>query len=253
MNKNDKISIVMPNYNSSLFLEKTINSIKNQTYGRWELIIIDDNSNSETKELLKKIKKNKKIKVHYLLSNKGDGFCRLYGIKKSKYKYIAFIDSDDIWNKNKLLFQYNFMIKNNYNFTYTAYTAFKRYNNSIKEWKIFPKKKFNFNSFIKDTSIATSSMMINKEIIKKIKLSNSPNFDDFYFKCQILKKVKFAYGLNKYLLRYRISSKSLSTNKFRNLFWLWEINRKFNKLNFVHSLISLISISVNSLKKYGFK
>lgn len=95
--------------------------------------------------------------------------------------------------------------------------------------------------------------MINKEIIKKIKLSNSPNFDDFYFKCQILKKVKFAYGLNKYLLRYRISSKSLSTNKFRNLFWLWEINRKFNKLNFVHSLISLISISVNSLKKYGFK
>ena len=79
-----KISIIMPNYNSQNYLRETIKSITQQTYQNWELIIVDDNSNIKTKNILKSFKNNKRIKVFFLKQNKGDGYCRIYGIKKSK-------------------------------------------------------------------------------------------------------------------------------------------------------------------------
>jgi teichuronic acid biosynthesis glycosyltransferase TuaG len=249
-----EIDIILPNFNSSKFIDKTISSIINQSFKKWRLIIIDDASDIKTKNILQKYKKNKKIKIFFLKSNKGDGFCRIFGIKKANSKFIAFIDSDDIWKKNKLKLQLNFMNKNKYEFTYTAYTAFFKKNNFSTKRKILPPNKLDFHNFINNTSIATSSMMIRKKFIKKLKLSKSPNFEDFYLKCQILKTIKFAYCLNKYLLEYRLRSNSLSTkSRLKNLFWIWKINRKFNKLNFLDSLISLISISLNSIRKYGLK
>ena len=84
MNKNIKISIILPNYNSQKYLIKTIKSILNQSFKYWELIIVDDNSNLETINILNKLKKNKKIKIFFLNKNNGDGYCRIFGIKKSK-------------------------------------------------------------------------------------------------------------------------------------------------------------------------
>ena len=95
--------------------------------------------------------------------------------------------------------------------------------------------------------------MINKKILNNIKLSKSPNFEDYFLKCQILKKINFAYCIQKNLLNYRIKDQSLSKNKFRNVYWLWKINREFNGLSFLKNIISLLSISYNSIKKYGFK
>tara|TARA_X000000950_G_scaffold179293_1_gene217514 strand:- start:241 stop:996 length:756 start_codon:yes stop_codon:yes gene_type:complete len=251
MNKNIKISIILPNYNSQKYLIKTIKSILNQSFKNWELIIVDDNSNFETINILHKLKNNKKIKIFFLNKNKGDGYCRIFGIKKSKSKLIAFIDSDDIWKKNKLKIQYDFMKKNNFNFSFTNYTPFR--NNRYFLNTIYPPKKLNFNSFIRDTSIATSSMMIDKKLLSNIKLSKSPNFEDYFLKCQILKKINFAYCIQKNLLNYRIKDRSLSKNKLRNVYWLWRINREFNRLSFFKNIISLLSISYNSIKKYGFK
>ncbi len=116
MKKTVEISIIMPNYNSYEYLERTIQSVIKQSFANWELIIIDDKSNLETQKILRKYKKNKKIKVFFLKSNKGDGYCRIFGIKKSSSNLIAFLDSDDIWKKNKLKLQYNFMKKNDYDF-----------------------------------------------------------------------------------------------------------------------------------------
>ena len=251
MKKTVEISIIMPNYNSYEYLERTIQSVIKQSFANWELIIIDDKSNLETQKILRKYKKNKKIKVFFLKSNKGDGYCRIFGIKKSSSNLIAFLDSDDIWKKNKLKLQYNFMKKNDYDFTYTSYEAIKENGKSIKI--IFPPKKFSYKTFINNTSIATSSIIVRKIFLRNLKLSNSPNFEDYYLKCQILKKIKYAYCLQKNLLRYRLRNNSLSKSKLRNVFWLWQINRKFNKLGLYASLISLIMVSLKSLKKYGLK
>ena len=97
-----KIDIILPNYNSSKFIFQTINSILKQTYKNWKLIIVDDFSDTQTKNILKEISKRKNIKVFYLNKNHGAGFCRNFAIKKSNSPYVAFIDSDDIWEKDKL-------------------------------------------------------------------------------------------------------------------------------------------------------
>ena len=246
-NKNN-IDIILPNYNSSKFLNQTLNSIIMQTYKNWKLIIIDDCSDDKTKNILKKYSKDKRIKIFWLKKNNGAGFCRNYGIKKSKSPYVAFIDSDDVWKKNKLEKQIIFMKKNNYSFSYTNYETF-----GDKRKIIIPPLRFDYKSFINNTSIGTSTMMVKRKELKNIKFTNSKICEDYYFKCKLLKRVKFAFCLNKFLTRYRIRHNSMQSSNIKNIFWIWKINRDFNKLGIINNLTSIINISINSIKKYGGK
>ncbi len=249
MKKNKKkVDIILPNFNSAPFIEKTINSIITQTYKNWKLIIVDDFSNHRTKTILKKFSKHKKIRIIWLKKNYGAGYCRNLAIRKSNSPFIAFIDSDDIWKKNKLDKQVSFMIKNNFSFTYTNYETF-----GIKTRKVKNPSKLDFFKFIKNTSIATSTMMVRRDKIKNIKFTNSKICEDYYFKCKLLRRVKFAYCLNQYYTKYRIRKNSLQSKNFRNLYWIWKINNDFNKLDLFSNFSSLINISLNSLRKYGLK
>ena len=245
---NASVDIILPNYNSEKYIDESIQSVIKQNYQNWKLIIIDDNSDHKTKEILKKYENSKKIKIYWLKKNRGAAYCRNYGIKNSKSSYIAFLDSDDSWGKSKLKKQINFMKTNNYEFTYTNYITTGK-----KKIKIKPPYKLSFSTFIKNTSIGTSTMIIKRKIIKNIKFTNTQICEDYFFKCKILKKIKFAYGFNKYLTRYRIRKNSLQSNKFRNFYWIWKINREYNRLNFFQNLNSLFFISINSIRKYGFK
>ena len=244
----DYIDIISPNFNSSKFLKQTLKSILAQTYKNWRLIIIDDCSDYKTIDILKKYIKDQRIKIFWLKKNKGAGFCRNYAIKKTKSPYIAFIDSDDIWEKTKLEKQINFMTQNNYLFTYTYYETFGE-----KKKIISPPLKFNFSDFIHNTSIATSTMMVKRSEIKNIKFTNTKICEDYFFKCKLLKKVNYAFCLNKFLTKYRIRKNSLQSNIFRNFFWIWKINKDYNKLNLLENFFSLLHISINSVKKYNGK
>jgi len=246
-----KVSIILPNYNSSKTIKETISSVLNQTYKNWELIIIDDNSDKKTKSILSKFKKFKKIKTFYLNRNKGVAYCRNLAIKKSKSYYLAYIDSDDLWERNKLKLQINFMQKNNYFFTYTNYKTFK-IKCSIK-YTILAPKKFTFDSFVKNTSIATSTMIVKRSITNKIKFSDTKICEDYYYKCQLLRKTGNAYCHSSFLTEYQIRSDSLQSNRIRNLYWIWKINKSLNHFSILKNLVSIFFISLNSLKKYGFR
>jgi len=253
-NLNDiKVGIVLPNYNSAPYLEETINSIINQTFKNWKLIIVDGNSNNETQQILKKYIDYKKIDIIFLKKNKKAGFCRNLAIRSCKADYIAFIDSDDLWEKDKLYKQLDFMIKNKYYFTYTNYQPFKNDKKENKFREIVPEKFFTFEKFIKNTSIATSTMIAKKSVIENIKFSNTKICEDYFFKCQILKKVHYAYCLSENLMKYRIRRGSLQSNKIRNLYWIWYINKNYNKMIIFKNFWSIFCISINSIKKYGFK
>ena len=170
------IDIILPNYNSALYIEDTIKSVINQTYKNWKLIIVDDCSDKNTKLILKKFSKHKKIKIIWLNKNKGAGYCRNLAIQKSNSQYIAFIDSDDIWKKNKLRSQINFMSKQNYSFSYTDYETF-----GVKIKKIKKRSNLNFTIFIKNTSIDTSTMIIKRKSIHNDRFTNTNICEDFFF------------------------------------------------------------------------
>ena len=245
--KQIKVDIILPNFNSSDYIRETIKSIIGQTFTNWKLIIVDDCSDKKTKTILQKFSKNKKIKIFWLKKNKGAGFCRNLAIKKSNSPYLAFIDSDDIWKKDKLETQLRFMENNNYLFTYTNYETFGK-----RTKFIFPAKEYDFKKFVNDTSICTSTMIIKRNILKNIEFTNSKICEDYFFKCKILRNCN-AYCLDDFLTKYRVRNNSLQSSSLKNFYWIWKINKQYNKFNFFENLSSLILISLNSLRKYGLK
>ena len=86
-----------------------------------------------------------------------------------------------------------------------------------------------------------------------VEFTNTKICEDYFFKCNILKRINYAFCFNKILTRYRIRKDSLQGNNFKNLYWIWKINKMYNKLNFFENILSIISISINSLKRYGLK
>ena len=141
-----------------------------------------------------------------------------------------------------------YMEKNSFDFTYTYQKTF-----GLKSKKIKPPQKLNFDDFTKNTSIATSTMVLKKKATKNMYFTETAICEDYFFKCKILKKIKHAYCLKNYLTKYRVRQGSLQSSKIKNFFWIWKINYKYNKFNFFENLKSLLFISFNSIKKYGFK
>ena len=254
INKNISVDIILPNYNKFNFLDEAINSVLDQTFKNWHMYIIDDHSTDNSWSIIKKYSNLDNVTHIRLNKNKGPSFCRNYAMRISKSKYISFIDSDDTWKSTKLERQINFMEKNNLSFTYTDYTPFFQTNGkkNYKE-KTFLKDTFDFNTFIKNSSINTTTMIIRRSILgvhrfKKIKI-----MEDYLFKCQLLQNNNIAKKLDEDLAFYRILNTSRSSYRLKNIFWLWHINKYYNKLNLFKNLISILYISISSLKKYGFK
>jgi teichuronic acid biosynthesis glycosyltransferase TuaG len=248
------VDVILPNYNKAEFLEESINSVISQTYRNWHLYIIDDHSDDNSLKIINKFSDLKNITIITLRKNKGPSFCRNYAMRISKAKYIAFIDSDDSWSKNKLEMQILFMEKNNLTFTYTDYTPFFEKNGLKKTKKrTFLIDSFNFETFINNSSINTTTMIISRSILgthrfKKIKL-----LEDYLFKCELLKNNNVAKKLDEDLAFYRILTNSRSSQRLRNIYWLWHINKNYNKLNFFGNFMSIFFIAINSVKKYGIK
>ena len=122
------VDIILPTYNCEKYIEETLDSIVSQSFQNWKLIIVDDASQDTSVKIITKYLSDRRIKLISLETNKGAGFCRNLGIRNSESEYIAFIDSDDLWEKDKLLKQIDFMKINKYNFTYTNYLTFSRAN-----------------------------------------------------------------------------------------------------------------------------
>lgn len=248
------VDVILPNYNKFNFLEEAIDSVLNQTFKNWKLYIIDDASTDESLSIIKKFSNQSNISIIKLKKNMGPSFCRNYAIRISDSKYISFIDADDTWDKFKLEKQIYFMEKNNINFSYTDYIPFFETNKKkIYKKRTNLKDTFNFKSFIKNSSINTTTMIIKRSILNNLKFKKIKLMEDYLFKCNLLKKNNIARKLDENLATYRILDKSRSSKRLKNISYLWNINKNYNKLSFLKNCISIICISINSIKKYGLK
>ncbi len=248
------VDVILPNFNKEKYLEEAIQSVINQSYKYWKLYIIDDCSDDNSINILNKYNNYENIIIKKLSKNKGPSFCRNFGLRISSAEYVAFIDSDDYWTENKLDDQISFMYKNDYNFTFTDYTPFLQ----LKDKKKFLKptdilEKFNLKKFTLNSSINTTTMIVSRSIIKNLKFKKIKKLEDYLFKCEILKKGFIAKKYKSNSAFYRILKTSRSSDRIKNLFYLWQINSKYLNYNFFNNLFSIFMISINSLKKYGLK
>ena len=245
----DLISIVTPVYNAEKYLEKTILSVLSQTYKKWELLLINDFSTDNSYELIEKYSQlDERIKCINNLKNEGAAFSRNRGIEISRGEYVAFLDSDDLWDNRKLESQIDFMKKNNLEICHSDYNFIDDDDNFIKI--IRTAKKITYQSLLKENQIRTSFLMIKKLALIDIKFPNVKH-EDFAFFLNVLKK-NGIYSLKNNMIGggYRVSTNSLSANKLKSAKWTWEIYRSFLKFNVLKSSYYFLFYAFRGLKKY---
>ena len=208
----------MPVYNSSRFVSEAIESVITQSYTHWELIIVDDASTDGSPQIIEKLSGNHP-NVHFikLSTNKGPGFCRNKAIAMAQGNYIAFLDSDDLWAKDKLQFQLDFMQKNNCAVSYSSYLhideAGNLLNKRIKAMPILTYKKQLRNNYI-----GNLTGIYNVDSLGKIMSPEIPKRQDWALWLEAIKRSKKpAKGIAKDLAFYRIRKDSMSANKIELL------------------------------------
>lgn len=249
MSKKPLISIVIPYHKKKKYFASTINSINCQTLKNYEIILVyDDSDLNELQFVRKKLDKIDKKKI---LINKriiGPGLSRNKGIFASRGDYIAFCDADDIWNKNKLKLQTEFMNKNKLNFSHTSYHIIDSKNDKIGKFNI--KSKIFYNDLLKSCDIGLSSVMLKKNLlIKKKKFCKLKTKEDYFLWLNIIKDIKSIYGLNKLLVSWRYTKGSLSDSFFQKISDAFELYYKYERHNMIISLLYVIRLSFYALIK----
>ena len=246
--KNPLISIIITYYRKKDYIKKTLNSIAGQSYKNYELILVDDDKiKDELKYLTTLLNKFYKKKLIINKNNIGVSKSRNLALRFCKGDYIAFIDSDDIWKKNKLKFQVSFMIKNSSLFTFTSYNVINDSGKFLSCRKVF--MDANYKSLIESNFIGLSTVMINKKIYRNIKFPNLKTQEDFALWLNLIKRGYKLIHINKVLSSWRKSKNSLSANKFQKIKDAFKLFNKYENKNFIFSIYSVLVLTYNKLKK----
>ncbi len=242
------VSIIMPYFRKKKYVKQSIMSVLSQSYQNFELILIYDDDNSDELAFINQlIKLDNRIKLVVNKKNLGAGYSRNEGIKISKGLYVAFLDGDDIWNKEKLSKQINSMKKNNLSITHTSYEIINEDGKKIGE-RIA--KDMNFKKLIKSCDIGLSSVVALKEIFNdKLKFPNLKTKEDFVLWLKITENGQNINAIDERLLQWRKSSNSLSSSTFRKLVDGYNVYRKYLNYGILKSIYCLFVLSVNFLRK----
>lgn len=247
MNYKKMVSVIIPLYNSEKYIETTIESVINQTYKNWELLIIDDNSKDNGVVIVKEyIKKDSRIKLLVNSQNMGAAKTRNYGIKEAKGEYIAFLDSDDLWNCDKLEKQINFMEKNNYSVTYTGFKKVFIDTPQKGEYISKHKESLSYKELLKANWLSTFTVIYNQEILGKKYFPDIRAGQDYGLWLDLAKENGKIYGMDEILGTYRVHVGSLSSNKIRRIKLLWKLYREYNKLSILDSIRYLFTSTIYS-------
>jgi len=243
------VSIIMPYYKKKEFVGIAIESILSQTYQDFEVIIVYDDENLEDFNYIKNFENNDlRIKVIKNKSKIGAGLSRNIGIKNSLNKFIAFLDCDDVWEKNKLQDQIRFMNENKIDFSFTAYDIIDYSNKKIGERKA--KRILNFNDLIKSCDIGLSTVILKKELIDDdCQFASLTTKEDYVLWLKIAKKNVKLYGINDTLVKWRKLDNSLSSNTMQKLIDGFKVYNKYMNYNKIISIIYLLRLSLNYLIK----
>ncbi|VEB76585.1 Chondroitin polymerase [Providencia rustigianii] len=243
--ENNLVSIIMPAYNAENTITESIESIINQSYQDWELIITDDCSTDNTLLIIKHYESiEKRIKVIKNSINLGVAESRNLSISISKGKFICFLDSDDIWFPNKIEKQIS-ILNSGWNAVCSNYETFNA--EGIINIRFSP-EIITYNDMLRSCFIGNLTGIYNAHNVGKI-YQKKIGAEDYLMWLSVLKITKNAYCVQEPLAKYRIRDTSLSSNKVRSIKWQWNIYRKELKLNFTQSVYYLCCYIYHALKK----
>ncbi|MDH2363809.1 glycosyltransferase family 2 protein [Priestia megaterium] len=244
------VSIVTPMFNSEKYIKDAINSVISQEYKNWEMIIIDDGSKDKSQEIVRKfILKDNRIKLFIQEQNSGVVAARNKGISQAQGRYLAFLDSDDMWHPKKLSMQVELMNREDVAFCFSSYEIM-RDNGQLSGKIIKVPKTVNYHQLLRGNIIGCLTVLIDQQKISSIKMPNIRH-EDYATWLSILNTYNLtAYGLNKPLAYYRRAENSLSSNKLKTIRWSWNIFKKHLNMGNLESSYRIAIFAITVAKKY---
>lgn len=213
------------------------------------MIIVDDCSKDNSKKIIKELAvKDKRIKPIFLEKNVGAAKARNVAIRQAKGKYVAFLDSDDLWNPKKLEKQLSFMCENDIAFSYTNYQFMSENGANLSNIILAP-KKMTYDSYLKNTIIGCLTVIVDREKSGEFEMPNIRSSHDMALWLLIMKRGFSAYGLDDNLARYRIVTTSNTASKWHAAKDVWKVYRQVEKLSFIYSAWCFFWYAFNALKK----
>lgn len=244
----------MPSYNSSKYIAKSIDSIINQSYRNWELLITDDCSTDDTCNIVRKYSEvDKRIKLFVLEQNRGAGIARNNSIKEAKGRFIAFCDSDDRWKPDKLEIQLKFMSEKQVEICFTSYLLCNE-NDNVFGIVVAP-FRITYRDIIRNDYIGFSTCIYDTNRIGKIYMPTLRKRQDWAWKILLMKKCSIAYGLKETLAYYKVREGSLSNKKMNLIQYNVAVYKQVLKYNAVFAWIMFVCVFLPHyfMKKALFK
>lgn len=242
------VSIITPSYNSIRFIEQTINSIVNQTYTNWELLITDDCSTDGTWELVTHFSRiDNRIKAYRLAENAGAGVARNNSIEHATGRFIAFCDSDDQWKHNKLEEQIRYMLKNDLGLSYSNYDIVNEDNKKIAE--VVGPRVVTYKTMLRNCYIGCLTAIYDTEKVGKVFMQDIRKRQDWVLWLFILKRTPAAFNIQDNLAIYRKRRTSISSNKADLVKYNWKVYYEILDYSFIRSFLLMVQFMVFYLLK----
>ena len=244
------VSVVMPVYNAEQYLHETINSVLKQSYSNFELIMVDDCSKDRSLEILQEYaQKDSRLKIVKNVRNMGVAQTRNIGIQNSTGKYIALLDSDDVWVNYKLERQVFLLQKTQAQIVYCSYGFIDRFGKIIKKAFIVPETT-NFERMLEKSVISCSTAVIDKKLLKQHQFRSEFYHEDYVLWMELMRSGAVAVGDKAVLAFYRQNRKSKSGDKLNSAVHRWRIYRQELGLSFKMSVVTFIKYVFYALLKY---
>ncbi len=243
------VSVITPVFNAEKYVKDSMESVQNQSYSNWEHILVDDCSEDHSPEIIQELaNRDKRIKYHRLTQNSGAGITRNKAIELAKGRFIAFLDCDDLWYPEKLEKQVDFMLKNDFPFTFTSYARMDESGKDL-ERKLIAPNKVTYKSALYKNPIGCLTAMYDTQFYGKQYMPAIRKRQDFALWLKLLKSSD-AYGMEEILAKYRIQKNSVSSNKFGLIKYEWLIYRKEEGLSVIKSTFYVLSAILLKMKSY---
>lgn len=250
MNDRPLVSIITPCYNSEKYISKTIESVQTQTYLNWEMLIVDDCSSDRSSEIIRQYCE-KDIRIKHLKTNQGSGSPttpRNLGIVNALGRYIAFLDSDDLWLETKLEKQLEVFQKNdNAAIVFSYYTKISE-DGICSGGVVSSPKRVTYNKLLYGNSIGCLTGMYDTQKVGKIYMRHIGH-EDYAMWLEILKKGFIGVNTCDVQALYRVRSSSVSANKLKAMRWQWNIYVNQENLNYFKAGLCFLCYSIKALIK----
>jgi teichuronic acid biosynthesis glycosyltransferase TuaG len=241
------VSVVTPVHNAEKYIRQTIASVQAQTYPHWEMVVVDDGSTDESTDIVKNAAlQDSRIRL-IPQKNRGVAEARNRGMQEAKGRYLAFLDSDDLWKPQKLEKQLALLTKKNAGFCYGACDVIDENGEPTGQIRSVP-EEITYKKLLWGNVIPCLTVLVDRNITGEFSMPRMGH-EDYATWLTVIKELPAAYGINEPLGSYRVNRGSVSANKIRAMRWTWRIYRENQKLPVHKSIFYVLGHGVQAVWK----